>query len=154
MTTPITIDTTLISAIISAAVAIIVACVTLVWTNRSNRKLEASKLNNEKKEELFSNHQTLMAIIAEINTYNMRSSADILSIALSLEPKKDEAIRKIKLLTNMYFHGLDKYYDDLIPQMHILFWHIRTKGNPGIEEFNSLFERLNSISEKILSLKW
>lgn len=152
MTTTIAVDSTIISAVISAVVAILVACGTVIWTTKSNRKLEASKLNKEKKEELFYNHQTLMVIVAEINTYNMKSSADILSIAKSLEPKKDEAIRKIKLLTNMYFKVLDKDYDDLIPQLHNLFWRIQTNGNPGIKEFNSLYEKLNSISDKILSL--
>ncbi|EIM8482242.1 hypothetical protein [Serratia marcescens] len=117
-----------------------------------NVRLEKRKINSIKKEELFYNHQTLMVIVGEINTYDMKSSSDISSIAKSLEPKKDEAIRKTKLLTNMYFNELDKYYDDLIPQLNNLFWHIQIKGNPGIEEFNSLYEKLSSVSNKILSL--
>ncbi|HEJ7022462.1 TPA: hypothetical protein SMF52_003742 [Serratia marcescens] len=143
-------DKTIIGACIGALFSIAGAFV----AHGLSVRLESRKIKTSKKEELFYNHQTLMVIVGEIDTYNMKSSADISSIAKSLEPKKDEAIRKIKLLTNMYFNGVDKYYDDLIPQLNNLFWHIRNKGNPGTEEFNSLHERLNSISGKILSLKW
>ena len=50
METTITIDTTLISGVISAAVAILVACITVILILNSNKKLENEKYLKQKKE--------------------------------------------------------------------------------------------------------
>jgi len=63
METTITIDTTLISGVISAAVAILVACITVILILNSNKKLENEKYLKQKKEELFSFHLNSLSIV-------------------------------------------------------------------------------------------
>lgn len=107
MTTAITIDTTLISGVISAAVAILVACVTVVWTTKSNRKLEDKKLKDTKKEELYLSiidmeRAMYLYFVCVSHSYNkVEYNIDVIDAA------RDKAIARMELITTVYFLELN-----------------------------------------------
>ncbi|MBH3048047.1 hypothetical protein I5R11_18860 [Serratia marcescens] len=115
MTTTITIDTTLISGVISSAVAILVACGTVIWTTVSNRRLEKTKLLQAKREEVLSLCEEMNEIISlkhfdsqgdkHITSSGTASKAmdEIRSMA-SIEIKTN----KIKTINSIYFPEIKK----------------------------------------------
>lgn len=158
MTTPITVDTTLISAIISAAVAILVACGTVIWITKSNRKLEENKLKNAKKEELFH-------AIIEINRAMYRYYA-CFNLALNskqfhlelIDEKRDSAIARLGLLSNIYFNNLElsallesifKYEQENVMQIRAPYYN----GSMTYEKCNLAKENYDEISLETSRLK-
>ncbi|MGK8664873.1 MULTISPECIES: hypothetical protein [Serratia] len=103
MTAPITIDTTLISGVISAAVAILVACGTVIWTTKSNRKLEEKKLKDAKKEELYLSiidmeRAMYLYFVCVSHSFNkIEYNIDVIDAA------RDKAIAKMELITTVHF---------------------------------------------------
>ncbi|HCR2977935.1 TPA: hypothetical protein ACLFK6_002475 [Serratia marcescens] len=152
MTTLITIDTTLISAIISAAVAIFVACITLVLTNRSNRKLESNKLKNIKKEELFDCHISLLSSLADSNNFNYERDTKIYSRHIESRKGNKEKIEKIKLLTQLYFTELDSEYSEALNDFSTIDLLLSTNRRPKADLFFSTIGKMNVLSDKIINL--
>ncbi|HEJ7039370.1 TPA: hypothetical protein SMF55_001083 [Serratia liquefaciens] len=93
MSTPITIDSTLIGALISAAVAVLVACGTVLWTNNSNNK----NLKKTKKEELLDVLYTLKSV-----TIDYYAANDLEKTAKIIE-KKELSLSKANIILHMYF---------------------------------------------------
>lgn len=115
MATPITIDTTLISGIISAAVAIIVACGTVIWTTVSNRRLEKTKLLQAKREEVLSLCEDMNEIIS-LKHFDSEGDSHITSSA-TVSKAMDEIrsiasieikTNKIKTINSIYFPEMKK----------------------------------------------
>ncbi|HEI9795058.1 TPA: hypothetical protein SLN52_003905 [Serratia marcescens] len=106
MTTPITIDTTLISGVISAAVAILVACGTVIWTTKSNRKLEEKKLKDAKKEELYLSiidmeRAMYLYFVCVSHSYNK-----VEYNTNAIDSARDRAIARMELIINVHFDEL------------------------------------------------
>jgi len=141
-------DKTIIGACIGAIFSIIGAFVAYGL----NLKLERMKLIKDKKESLFNYNQSLLIIIAEINSYDRRFSSDISSLAKSLENKKNEAKSNIKLMTNLYFKHLDNEFSTAFFEIDSIFEQVKFNKNPGIDAFISAIGSLTNLSDKILKI--
>lgn len=141
-------DKTIIGACIGATFSLIGALVAYLL----NLRLERIKLIKDKKESLFNYNQSLLIIIAEINSYDRRFSSDISSLAKSLENKKNEAKSNIKLMTNLYFNRLDKEFSTALLEIDSIFEYVKLNKNPGIEAFSSAIGKLTNLSDKILKI--
>lgn len=107
MTTPITVDTTLISGVISAAVAILVACGTVIWTVKSNRKLENEKLLKQKKEELY---LSIIDMERAMYLYFVCVSHSFNKVEYNIDAidaARDKAFARVELITTVHFIELN-----------------------------------------------
>jgi len=143
---------TLLELVIPASVSIVVACGTVIWTTQSNRRLEDIKLRNDKKESLFNSNQQLTIIVSKLNSFDMKYSVEIYRMAKELESSKDDEVKRIKLLTNLYFKFLDTDFDAAILEVQAIFEELKSEKTPGLDAFMSATKKLNELSDKILKI--
>lgn len=152
MITQIKVDTTLISGLISAVIAILVACGTVIWTVRSNRKLENEKLLKQKKEELFSFYLDSLSIIYDLKQASY-SETKLVSVARDVKEKLKSNLLKIKIISNLYFPALDWIeLQDASTHAHRLIEDICEGREPEEKIYNEAMRYMNKLHNKILSL--
>ncbi|MGP2855152.1 hypothetical protein [Serratia bockelmannii] len=146
MATAITIDSTLISAVISAAVAIIVACGTVFLTNHSNNK----KLKNAKKEELIECLYGLRSATADYyyNIFSINRN-DVLK---SVE-KKEILLAKISVILNIYFRFEELSMASGLTKVDDLFMSASQQRSVIDEKNAHALQSINSAIEEALRLK-
>ncbi|EIV5186762.1 hypothetical protein [Serratia marcescens] len=123
-------DNTLISAVISAAVAIFIACVTVYWTKRSNRELENNKVLKQKKEELYLALYDLDEALSMYSRLFRRQSLTRLDID-DVDLKWSSSLGRVNMIINIYFpslrqdfesskSGCDIFFNDSIQILRII----------------------------------
>ena len=152
MATSIIIDNTLISAVISAAVAILVACGTVIWTVKSNRKLEEEKLLRQKKEDLFSFYLDSLSIVYDLKQTS-HNETKVISLARDVKKLSKKNLLKIKILSTLYFPALDGIeLLDASTHTHRLIEDVCEGRAPEEKRYNEVMHYMNQLHGKILSL--
>ncbi len=148
----------LLELVIPASVSVVVACVTVIWTTKSNRKLEEKKLNDAKKEELF--HTIIeinRAMYRYYSCFNLALNAKQFNLEV-IDEKRDGAIARLELLSNIYFKNLDlsalldsiiKYEQENVMQIRAPYF----KGSVTYEKYNLAKENYDKISLETGELK-
>ncbi|TXE27097.1 hypothetical protein [Serratia ureilytica] len=111
---------TLLELVIPASVSIVVACGTVVWTTRSNRKLEHNKVLKQKKEEL---HLALYDLDEALSMYSRlfrRQSLTRLDID-DVDLKWASSLGRVNMIINIYFPSLRQGFEDSISGCTIFF---------------------------------
>ncbi|WP_164055860.1 hypothetical protein, partial [Serratia marcescens] len=111
---------TLLELVIPASVSIVVACGTVVWTTRSNRKLEHNKVLKQKKEEL---HLALYDLDEALSIYSRlfrRQSLTRLDID-DVDLKWASSLGRVNMIINIYFPSLRQGFEDSMSGCTIFF---------------------------------
>lgn len=115
-----TIDSTLLGALIGAGAAIVGGMLTAAWTNHSSKKREEFMLRNEKREQLYISYHDMRNA-----TYNFIGLFSGRKFSLSDIEKIDESFNlsnaKIHMLTKIYFNELYQPHLDTIKSFNIFF---------------------------------
>lgn len=167
MPIPIKIDTTLISGVISAAVAVLVACGTVIWTTKSNRKLEKEKLLNEKTEALVNELELLRHSLSKNFLIEVKEASMSPEEYFKTKVLNDSHIQEIttlngfarcKLLCNLYFKDQmdnfskieklnDKYIEECIKIRKIIH-QAKTKNIASNINYDSALLSLNDVKKE------
>ncbi|HFL5871480.1 MULTISPECIES: hypothetical protein [Serratia] len=144
----------LLELVIPASVSVVVACGTVIWTVKSNRKLENEKHLKQKKEELFTFYLDSLSIAYDLYQAS-HDETKVTSIANGVRETLKNNLLKIKTLSALYFPSLDGIdLQDASTYTHRLIKDICEGRSPEEKRYNEVLRYMNKLHEKILSLKW
>ncbi|MEL5573002.1 MULTISPECIES: hypothetical protein [Serratia] len=142
---------TLLELVIPASASIVVACGTVIWTVKSNRKLENEKLVATKREELvksleafkYSTTKNLLLVFKEAEMSNEEHfESRVITESHINEITTPSALSSIKIICSLYFKDLIKHSKSIEEKN-------KKYNNECIELKNKIREtRINSLDGK------
>lgn len=143
---------TLLELVIPASVSVVVACGTVIWTVRSNRKLENEKLLKQKKEDVYSVYLDILSVVYDLKqeSYN---ETKVIILAKSKIGKVKNDIMRLTMLSRLYFPALDGIdMMDATTHVNHLMADICEGRNPNEKKYLDAMHFLNKLNSKITSL--